>query len=115
MDIADTFEASAKVPGNKLLQFCLFGPNTAKWPELKAEMSPLEVAKPGQDYPPFLLLHGDADQVVPYHQMVDMYEKLSQDGYDVTAYRVKGANHERDFWSQPIYDVIRDYIDQKVK
>ena len=47
--------------------------------------------------------------------MVDMYEKLSQDGYDVTAYRVKGANHERDFWSQPIYDVIRDYIDQKVK
>lgn len=115
MDVADTFEASAKIPGNKLLQLCLFGPNTAKWPELKATMSPLDVAKPGQDYPPFLLLHGDADQVVPYHQMVDMYDKLDQDGYDVTAYRVKGANHERDFWSQPVYDVIRDFIDQKVK
>ncbi len=115
MDVADTFEASAKIPGNKLLQLCLFGPNTAKWPELKAAMSPLDVAKPGQDYPPFLLLHGDADQVVPYHQMVDMYDKLDQDGYDVTAYRVKGANHERDFWSQPVYDVIRDFIDQKVK
>lgn len=115
MDVADTFEASAKIPGNKLLQLCLFGPNTAKWPELKAAMSPLDVAKPGQDYPPFLLLHGDADQVVPYHQMVDMYDKLDQDGYDVTAYRVKGANHERDFWSQPVYDIIRDFIDQKVK
>lgn len=115
MDVADTFEASAKIPGNKLLQLCLFGPNTAKWPELKATMSPLDVAKPGQDYPPFLLLHGDADQVVPYHQMVDMYDKLDQDGYDVTAYRVKGANHERDFWSQTVYDVIRDFIDQKVK
>ena len=115
MDVADTFEASAKIPGNKLLQLCLFGPNTAKWPELKAAMSPLDVAKPGQDYPPFLLLHGDADQVVPYHQMVDMYDKLDQDGYDVTAYRVKGANHERDFWSQTVYNVIRDFIDQKVK
>lgn len=115
MDVADTFKASAKVPGNKLLQFCLFGPDTSKWPEIMAQMSPLDVAKPGQDYPSFLLMHGDADQVVPYHEMVDMYEKLSTDGYDVEAYRVKGANHERDFWSQQVYDVVLDYLDKKVK
>lgn len=115
MDVADTFKASAKVPGNKLLQFCLFGMDTAKWSAKMAEMSPLDVAKPGQDYPPFLLMHGDADQVVPYHEMVDMYNKLDKDGYDVEAYRVKGANHERDFWSQRIYDIVLDYLDKKVK
>ena len=80
-----------------------------------AAMSPLDVAKPGQDYPPFLLMHGDADQVVPYHEMVDMYNKLEEDGYDVEAYRVKGANHECDFWSQQVYDIVLDYLDKKVK
>lgn len=115
MDVADTFKASAKVPGNKLLQFCLFGMDTSKWPAEMAAMSPLDVAEPGQDYPPFLLMHGDADQVVPYHEMVDMYNKLDKDGYDVEAYRVKGANHERDFWSQQVYDIVLDYLNQKVK
>lgn len=115
MDVADTFEYSKKVPGNKLLQFCLFGPDPSKWAEVARAMSPLAVEKPGQDYPPFLLLHGDADTVVPYHQMVDMYNQLDQDGYEVTAYRVKGANHERDFWSQRIYDIARDFLDQKLK
>lgn len=115
MDVTDTFKASAKVPGNKLLQFCLFGMDTSKWPAEMAAMSPLGVAEPGQDYPPFLLMHGDADQVVPYHEMVDMYNKLDKDGYDVEAYRVKGANHERDFWSQQVYDIVLDYLNQKVK
>lgn len=115
MDVPDTFKASAKVPGNKLLQFCLFGMDTSKWPAEMAAMSPLDVAEPGQDYPPFLLMHGDADQVVPYHEMVDMYNKLDKDGYDVEAYRVKGANHERDFWSQQVYDIVLDYLNQKVK
>lgn len=115
MDVADTFKASAKVPGNKLLQFCLFGPDPAKWSKTMEAMSPLKIVKAGQDYPPFLLMHGDADQVVPYHQMEDMYNKLTDEGYTVDAYRVKGANHERDFWSPKVYDVVLKYLDEKLK
>lgn len=115
MDVADTFEYSKKVPGNKLLQFCLFGPDPSKWADVARAMSPLNVEKSGQDYPPFLLLHGDADKVVPYHQMEDMYKKLTHDGYEVSAYRIKGANHERDFWSPAVYQVVKKYLDEKIK
>ncbi len=115
MDIKDTFEYTAAVPGSELLKFCLLGMDTKKWSEKEKEMSPLYQVKPGQDYPPFLLLHGDADKVVPYHQMEDMYHKLTDEGYDVEAYRVKGANHEKDFWSAKVYQVVQKFLDQQLK
>ena len=115
MDVLDTFDYTAAVPGSELLKFCLLGMDRKKWPEIAKEMSPLDQVKPGQDYPPFLLFHGDADKVVPYRQMVKMYDKLEADGYDVAAYRVKGANHEKDFWSERIYQTVLEFLDKKVK
>lgn len=115
MDVLDTFDYTAAVPGSELLKFCLLGMDRKKWPEIAKEMSPLDQVKPGQDYPPFLLFHGDADKVVPYQQMVKMYDKLEADGYDVAAYRVKGANHERDFWSERVYQTVLEFLDKKVK
>lgn len=115
MDVLNTFDYTAAVPGSELLKFCLLGMDRKKWPEIAKEMSPLDQVKPGQDYPPFLLFHGDADKVVPYQQMVKMYDKLEADGYDVAAYRVKGANHERDFWSERVYQTVLEFLDKKVK
>ena len=115
MDVLDTFDYTAAVPGSELLKFCLLGMDRKKWPEIAKEMSPLDQVKPGQDYPPFLLFHGDADKVVPYQQMVKMYDKLEADGYDVAAYRVKGANHEKDFWSERIYQTVLEFLDKNVK
>lgn len=113
MDVLDTFDYTAAVPGSELLKFCLLGMDRKKWPEIAKEMSPLDQVKPGQDYPPFLLFHGDADKVVPYQQMVKMYDKLEADGYDVAAYRVKGANHEKDFWSERVYRTVLEFLDKK--
>ena len=113
MDVLDTFDYTAAVPGSELLKFCLLGMDRKKWPEIAKEMSPLDQVKPGQDYPPFLLFHGDADKVVPYQQMVKMYDKLEADGYDVAAYRVKGANHEKDFWSEQVYRTVLEFLDKK--
>lgn len=115
MDIEDTFDYTAAVPGSELLKFCLLGMDKQKWPTIEKEMSPLYQVKSGQEYPPFLLLHGDADKVVPYHQMEDMYHKLDEEGYDVEAYRVKGANHEKDFWSDRVYQIVQDFLDRTVK
>ena len=115
MDVLDTFDYTAAVPGSELLKFCLLGMDRKKWPEIAKEMSPLDQVKPGQDYPPFLLFHGDVDKVVPYQQMVKMYDKLEADGYDVAAYRVKGANHEKDFWSERVYQTVLEFLDKKVK
>lgn len=110
MDVEDTFAQSQNVPGSDLLQFCLFGSDTSKWNQVKAEMSPLKHVQSGKQYPAFLLFHGDADQIVPYHQMEEMYNALTKVGAKVEAYRVKGANHERDFWSQAIYDTVAEFL-----
>jgi acetyl esterase/lipase len=109
-DVIDTFKNASKVPGSDVLQYSLFGTDPSKWDAIKRQMSPLYQIKDGQQYPPFLLMHGDADQVVPYHQMEDMYHALQDHGVQVEAYRIKGANHERDFWSQQIYDIVKDFL-----
>ncbi|MDO4455097.1 MAG: alpha/beta hydrolase [Ligilactobacillus agilis] len=114
-DVEDTFKFSTKVPGSDAMQICLFGMDPTKWPAIKREMSPLYQIKAGQAYPPFLLMHGDADKTVPYHEMEDMYEALTKNNVDVEAYRIKGADHELDFWSQTVYDLARDFLDRNVK
>jgi acetyl esterase/lipase len=89
-DVADTFAFSKNVPGSDAMQFCLFGTDPTKWPAIKREMSPLYQVKDNQQYPPFLLMHGDADKTVPYHEMEDMYHELEKHHVAVEAYRVRG-------------------------
>ncbi|MBB1062889.1 alpha/beta hydrolase [Limosilactobacillus fastidiosus] len=115
MDVAETFKYTANVPGNEILKYCLFGTDKKKWPEIMREMSPLYRVKAGKRYPSFELFHGDADKIVPYHQMEEMYEKLKSVGANVEAYRVTNANHELDFWSQRIYDTVLEFLDKKLK
>ena len=43
--------------------------------------------------PPVLLLHGDADEVVPPESMPQAAEALEQAGFDVSAYVMKGTAH----------------------
>lgn len=111
MDVHDTFAASEGLPGSDLLQYCLFGPDKQQWAAKKDAMSPLKIVQPDKKYPPVLMFHGDADPTVPYHEMEDMVDTLTKAGADVTAYRVKGAKHERDFWSPTIYKIIMDFFD----
>lgn len=74
------------------------------------QMSPVYQVKPGQDYPPFLLMHGSQDTLVPYQQMPEMAEKLDQNGYEVEMVTVTGADHESDFWSYEVWEKISDFI-----
>jgi acetyl esterase/lipase len=43
--------------------------------------------------PPFLIAHGDADRLVPYHQSVLLEAALKKAGATVTFYTVKGGGH----------------------
>ena len=82
--------------------------------EVLWEMSPVNHLKPGVKYPPFLLIHGDADELVPYDQMTLMLHALSDQGADVRAVCVDGAPHEGSFWSRELYDIILSYIKEKL-
>jgi acetyl esterase/lipase len=46
-----------------------------------------------KDCPPFLIVHGDQDPIVPYTQSVLMTAALQKAGVPVTFYTVKGAKH----------------------
>lgn len=43
--------------------------------------------------PPFLIVHGDQDPLVPYQQSILLVKALQRAGVDVTFYTVEGAGH----------------------
>ena len=50
--------------------------------------------------PPFLLLHGTADTVVPYEQSVEMCEKVRSTGGSCELYTVQGGGHSLRGWER---------------
>jgi dipeptidyl aminopeptidase/acylaminoacyl peptidase len=47
-----------------------------------------------REAPPFLILHGDSDQVVPRTQSETLHHELSMQGRDTTLMRIGGSGHE---------------------
>lgn len=73
-------------------------------------MNPVEKVKDGVSYPPFLLIHGDKDELVPYEQSVQMADTLCAHDVHTEMIRVEGAEHEGTFWSRELLSMIADYI-----
>lgn len=46
-----------------------------------------------KDNPPFLILHGDRDTLVPYAQSVELSDRLAKEGVEVTLQKLPGAGH----------------------
>ncbi|WP_437213911.1 alpha/beta hydrolase fold domain-containing protein [Pectobacterium sp. LFLA-215] len=66
--------------------------------------------------PPFLLMHGDADNVVSPSQTRILHEALVAHGIDSTRYVVKGADHAGLLWYQPeIIKTIITFLDRNLK
>lgn len=72
------------------------------------EASPLNRIKPG--LPPFLILHGTADETVPYQQSVALAARLSVSGVPCDFISIKGGRHGMVNWGE----VAPDYGDQVV-
>jgi acetyl esterase/lipase len=69
----------------------LIGAAAPTVPELAAQASPISHVSAAA--PPFLLLHGDADRMVPGIQSERLYSALSAAGTDVEIHLYDGANH----------------------
>jgi hypothetical protein len=66
--------------------------------------------------PPFLLLHGDKDQLVSPSQTEKLHKALVAKGIDSTRYVVKDAAHGGEYWVQPeVMKVIIDFLDKNLK
>ena len=82
--------------------------------QLLHDISPVSYVQEGKPYPPFLLLHGDADTVVPYHQMLSMFRRLFDAGANVQAVCVDNAPHEGSFWSWELHELILGFLKEKL-
>lgn len=68
----------------------------------------------GPDAPPFLIIHGDQDPLVPYHQSTLLVAALEAAGVPVTFYTVAGAGHGG-FTDPHIPPLVRDFLAAHLK
>jgi acetyl esterase/lipase len=68
-----------------------------------------------KDIPPFLIIHGDIDALVPFNQSVLLYEALKEANKEATFYRVNGAGHGPGIFSAEIMDIAKEFLDQHLK
>ncbi|WP_406176746.1 alpha/beta hydrolase fold domain-containing protein [Streptomyces sp. NBC_00996] len=80
----------------------LLGGPLQQRPQLARRASPSTYV--GQDAPPFLILHGKADRIVPYGQGELFYEALAKAGADVELITLPHADHGpwNDFLTDPV-------------
>jgi len=69
-----------------------------------------------KESPPFLILHGDHDTLVPYAQSVELKELLDKAGVPVTLQRLPGAGHGGPaFVLPPVIKLIETFFDKNLK
>lgn len=91
-----------------------FGPDPAMRQAEMIKYSPVYRVEDGKTYPPFLLLHGTGDTLVPCSQLDALYTRLKAAGAEVNACYVTDAEHEGNFWTPEIRALIHDEITRRL-
>jgi acetyl esterase/lipase len=66
--------------------------------------------------PPFLIVHGEQDLLVPLHQSELLYEALKRARVDVTFYKIAGAGHSGNiFYTEMMQAAVAAFFDKHLK
>jgi len=105
--------AEYDVPGSFATKF--IGGPLASNPELVQLANPIRYVTP--EDPPFLIVHGDADPIVPFGQSEILVEALEAAGVDVTLRRVEGGKHGTggEFKGPDLWYVVVDFFDRHLQ
>lgn len=68
-----------------------------------------------RDAPPFLIVHGDKDPIVPHNQSRLLYDALKQSGVNVQFHTIKGAGHGRGFGGSEIEPMVGAFFEKHLK
>ena len=69
-----------------------------------------------KDNPPFLILHGSVDQLVPYAQSVELADDLEKAGVSVVLQKLPGAGHGGPQFGQPkMKELIANFFDKNLQ
>jgi len=78
--------------------------------ELQQLSNPLRYIRKERPLPPVLILHGDEDPIVPFHQSVILFEKLRACGHKAEFYKILGAGHGMGTWIPEVDDVVIRFL-----
>lgn len=77
-------------------------------------VSPVTYISP--DNPPFLILHGDRDTLVPYAQSAELSERLTKAGVACVLQRLPGAGHGGPLFTSPsVLKLATDFFDKHLQ
>jgi acetyl esterase/lipase len=106
-------ESAAHVPGPNPVTGLLGYPIEDR-PDSARQAMPLSHVH--RDAPPFLILHGDVDPLVPHAQSEALHTALTQAGTRSTLITVPGALHEDPvFWSDDTLRKVRAFLDTTLR
>jgi acetyl esterase/lipase len=90
----------------------LIGGNIADNPEKVAKANPITYIT--KDDPPFLIIHGDKDPLVPHHQSELLETALKKAGVPVLFYTVKGGGHGG-FKDPNVLKLTKEFFEKHLK
>lgn len=99
--------ASARSPESQLI-----GGAVQKHPDRVRRADPITYVS--KDDPPFLIVHGDADPLVPPNQSEILHKALKKAGVEAALYVVKGGGHGG-FRDPKVAPMVRAFFDRHLK
>jgi acetyl esterase/lipase len=67
------------------------------------------------DDPPFLIVHGDQDPLVPHHQSELLFEALKQANLPVRLHTMEGGGHGSGFGGRELDEAVSSFFDRNLK
>lgn len=92
----------------------LVGGAIQEHPELVRRADPITYVT--SDDPPFLIVHGDKDPLVPHNQSELLAAALKENGVEHTLHTAKGGGHGNggEFTSPELLQMVKDFLDEKI-
>lgn len=91
----------------------LIGGPIQQQPEQAARANPITYIS--KNTPPFLIVHGDMDPLVPWQQSELLFKALGMTGVRVHFHTIRGAAHGgRGFYTPPVSLLVRDFFEQEI-
>lgn len=74
------------------------------------EYNPITYVRADREFPPFLIMHGDIDPLVPFNQSLILFEALRDAGHEADFYKLTGAGHGDRFFTPQTYKIVLDFL-----
>lgn len=88
----------------------LFGGSVTEHPEIAQPGNPINYVSEEKELPPFLIMHGDHDAMVPFNQSVLMVQKLQECSKMVEFYKVCGGEHGFYLWTDEVLEIVDKFL-----